>query len=126
MEGKVMKRIFSMTALAFACVGLVLLSAGCAKEEEGWKRFARSDEGKHSYDPESVFRKTEAIVAVTERVKHGRDSKTYRVEFHCTERRYVRTLMEDTASGPQLTSRPPMEQVPEGSPAEKLFIIVCE
>jgi hypothetical protein len=134
MEGKVMKRIFSMTALAFACVGLVLLSAGCAKEEEGWKRFARSDEGKHSYAPESVFRKTEAIVAVTERVKHGRDSKTYRVEFHCTERRYVRTLMEDTASGagkdaatfPQLTSRPPMEQVPQDSPAEKLFVIVCQ
>jgi hypothetical protein len=129
-----MNRIVSFAALALACAGLVLLPTGCAKEEAEWKRFSRSNEGKHSYSPESVFRKTEAIVAVTERVKHGDGSKTYRVEFHCTERLYVRTLMEakgpetgkDTASFPQLTSRPPMEKVPPGSPAEKLFDIVCE
>jgi hypothetical protein len=129
-----MNRIVSFAALALACVGLVLLPTGCAKEEEGWKGLARSDEGRHSYAPESVFRKTEAIVAVTERVKHGDGSKTYRVEFHCTERLYVRTLMEatgpeagkDAASFPRLTSRPPMEKVPPGSPAEKLLGIVCE
>ena len=134
MEGNVMKRAVSSAALILLCAGLVFLFAGCAKEKEGWKRFGSSDEGTHSYDPESVFRKTEAIVAVTEKVKQGNSWKTYRVEFHCTEKLYVRTLMkssvseggEEAARFPQLASRPPMEEVPPGTPAEKLFEVVCE
>jgi hypothetical protein len=129
-----MNRIVSLATPALALAGLVLILAGCAKEEVGWERFARTDEGKHSYAPESIFRKTEAIVAVTEQVRHDGGSKTYRVEYHCAERLYVRTLIKETeseggkeaATFHKLTSRPPMEKVPPGSPAERLFGIVCE